>query len=69
MNHQNVKFQPGEHYARNNWDKFIEILGVVAGKAIVKGWKISYETVRTDENGNEYIKIDELIYPAYCRLG
>ena len=68
MEHKNVKFTPGTHYASNNWDKEIDIIGTVGGKAICKGWKISYETIRTDEDGNEYIKIENLVYPAYCRF-
>ena len=68
MDRKNVKFQRGEHYAKENWDKFIEIIGFKNGCAICKGWKISYEPIKTDPDGNEYIKIGELTYPAYCRL-
>ena len=68
MDYQNVKFIPGKYYAKNNWDKEIEIVGTVAGTAICQGWKISYEPIRIDESGNEFIRIESLIYPAYYRL-
>ena len=68
MDHKNVKFTAGRHYAKNNWDREIDIVGIIDGTAICQGWKTSYEKIRTDEDGNEYIKIENLVYPAYCRF-
>ena len=69
MDRKNVKFsKTGEYYAKENWDKFIHVIGFENGKAICKGWKITHEQIHTDENGNEYFKIENLTFPAYCRI-
>lgn len=65
---KNVKFSPGKYYCQQDWDREIDIVGVIDGMAICKGWKISYEPIKTDSDGNEYIQIEHRVYPAYCRL-
>ena len=66
-NNYNVKFKPGKFYCLQNSDYEIEIIGIVAGYAIVKGWKISHERIRIDEQNNEYIRIENKTYCAYCK--
>ena len=66
--HENVKLRTGRYYSKENWDKWIEIIGFIDGDAILKGWTISFEPIRTDKNGNEYIRLENLTYPAYCTI-
>lgn len=66
--HKNEKMTTGKFYALENWDHFIEVVGIVPGMAFVQGWKLSTEPIRTDENGNEFIKIENNRYYAFCKL-
>ena len=68
MNRENVKFSTGTYYCQQDWDREINIVGFIGGKAICQGWKISYETIRTDDHGNEFIQIEHRTYPAYCKI-
>lgn len=64
---RNVKFTAGKYYCWQNSDYSIEILGVVMGMAMCKGWKVTTEPVRKDENGNEYIRLGNQTYYAFCK--
>ena len=65
---QNVKLSPGKFYCWENSDYEIEVLGVAAGFAIVHGWKITSEPIRTDFRGNEYIRIENQTYYAFAKV-
>ena len=67
MDHQNVKMETGKLYCWEDWDRQIEIVGVVCGMAFVQGWKLSTEPIRTDKNGNEFIRIENKTYYAFCK--
>ena len=67
---KNVKFQPGKYYSPQNWDSWINIIDLIPEKkqAVLYGYKLSKEPIRTDETGNEFIQLENLKYYAYCKL-
>ena len=68
IEHKNAKMETGKIYCLEDWDRSIEIVGIVAGMAFIQGWKLSTEPIRTDKNGNEFIRIENRTYYAYCKL-
>ena len=67
MENKNVKFSTGKFYCWENSDYEIEVLGSAAGAAFVQGWTLSTEKIHVDKNGNEFLKIGNKTYYAFCK--
>jgi len=65
--YSNVKLSAGKYYCWENSDYEIEILGVVMGMAMCKGWKITSEPVRKDAQGNEFVRLGNQTYYAFAK--
>lgn len=68
MKNAQKKLQPGTYYAKQDWDREITIIGIVDGMAVCNGWKISYEPIKVDSQGTEYIQIEERTYSANNKI-
>lgn len=56
---RNHKFSEGKYYCWENSDYTIEIVRITPHTATVRGLLVTKEKIRTDENGNEYIRLGD----------